>query len=86
MLEMFKEIDWGDYVELLSYGTPPVYLQLLILIIGTIAWFLYRTIKRVRRMSKGNVVKYKILFVVVFFLILFQEKFDVRGWMDMIGL
>lgn len=86
MTDIFSGIEWGDYLELLNYGSPPVYMQLLILIGFAIAWFLYRTIKRVRPMSKGNKVKYKILFFVLFFLILFQEKFEIRGWMDTIGL
>lgn len=86
MIEMFKEIEWDDYIEILTYGTPPVYLQLLILVGFSIAWFLYRTIRRVRPMSKGNKVKYKIVFFILFFLVLFQEKLDLRGLMDMAGL
>ena len=86
MLEALKEVEWEDYIELLSYGTPPIYLQLLIFVGLSLAWYLYRIIKRKRPMSKGNQIKYKILFFVIILLILFQEKYDLRGWMDTIGL
>jgi len=85
MLELFRQIEWSDYTEVLTYGNPPIYVQLLFLVGLTIAIVLYRTISRKRELSKGNKVKYKFLFFAVAGLILFQEKFDLRGLMDTIG-
>ncbi len=85
MLELAKEIEWSDYVEILTYGYPPVYVQLLLAIGLTFAILLYRTIARKRPMTKGNKFKNKVFFVMMIGLILFQEKLDLRGMMDTIG-
>ncbi len=86
MLEQFKEIEWDDYVAILSYGNPPVWLQLVIFTGLSGAYVLYRIMTRKRPMSKANKLKYKILFFVVILLILFQEEYNLRGLLDTIGL
>lgn len=86
MLEMFKEIEWGDYAEILNYGTPPVYMQMIIFVSVCLVVYLFRVFTNKRPMSKGNKTKYKIMFFVVLLLILFEEKYDLRGLMDIIGI
>ncbi len=86
MFEMFKEIEWDDYIQILSYGTPPIYIQLLIFVGLAAVWYVYRVVKRKRPLSKGNKVKYKIVFFLVILLILFQEAYDLRGLLETIGL
>ncbi len=85
MMELFNAIEWNDYVEIFSSGNPPLYVQLLIFVGLSFAWFMYRVIARKRPMSTGNKIKYKTGFFVVIGLILFQEKFEVRSWMETIG-
>ena len=84
MLEMFKEIEWSDYVEILTYNSPPVYVQILVFSSLCLAYYLYHIFSGKRRVSKGNKIKYKIMFFGVILLILFQEKYDLRGWFDLI--
>jgi len=86
MLESFKEIEWGDYIEIMTYGNPPVYIQLLILVGLTLAYLIWRIVTKKRPMTRGNQLKNKILFILAFFLILFQEAYDLRGMLDSIGL
>ncbi|HFC04651.1 MAG TPA: hypothetical protein ENJ55_03005 [Rhizobiales bacterium] len=86
MGDLFRDVEWSDYTELLTYGNPPIWAQLLILIGLAFAYYLYRTITRKRAMSKGNRLIIKLLFIVAFFLILFQEQYDLRGMLDTIGL
>lgn len=86
MLEQIKEIAWEDYFEVLNYGNPPVYIQLLILVGLSIAIWIYRVVSGKRPLSKGIKLRNKLLFVMVFVLILFQEQYDLRSMLDTIGL
>jgi len=85
MIEMYKTIDWDQYKEILNYGNPPVYMQMLILIGLAVFVWLWRTVKGVRPMTAGRKLKYKILFIVGFALILFQERYNLRGMIDTVS-
>lgn len=86
MMELLSEIDWEDYRQILMFGEPPVWMQLAILIGLTVSWWVWRVMRGKPKLTRANRLKYKILFLIAFFLILFQEQYDLRGMLDNIGL
>jgi hypothetical protein len=49
MLEMMQRVNWGEYLHILSQGSPPIGIQLLLLNVILIVYLLHR---RTRHKSK----------------------------------
>lgn len=82
MMELINSIEWDDYKDILLAGNPPIYMQLLIFNAVIVAYFLYRKMSKTRAMTKSRARLAKFGILGFNSLILFQEKFDVRGMMD----
>jgi len=80
--DLYKSIDWDVYKDVLTYGDPPIYVQLLVFIGLLVAIKLWRIFTKAPFLSKTNALKYKILSIFVFFAILLQEQYDLQRKID----
>jgi len=84
MIDLFNSIDWDVYKEILTYGDPPIYVQLLIFIGLVIIYRIWRYVKGAHPMTGARKYKFMFLFFFIIITILFQEHLDLRGKMDTI--
>ena len=82
--DVYKSIDWDVYKEILMYGDPPVYVQLLVFIGLVIVFRVWRFFKGAHPMRGARKLKYMFLFFFIFFAILFQEKINLASKIDTI--
>ena len=80
--DFYKSIDWDVYKDVLTYGDPPIYVQLSVFFTIIILITLWRIFTRAPFQTKANALKFKILSIIVFFAILLQEKYNLQSKID----